>query len=58
MRMARHDAIICGAAAGFGSERYKKCDTLQEAIDALAEELTGDPEFYWSKPAASGSHRA
>lgn len=30
-----------GAAAGYGSERYKKSEALQKAIDALAEELTG-----------------
>jgi hypothetical protein len=51
MRTARYDAIMCGAAAGYGSEGYRKSEALQKAIDALAEELTGDPEFYWSKPA-------
>jgi hypothetical protein len=51
MRTARYDANLCGAAAGYGSERYEKCEALRKAIDALAEELTGDPEFYWNKPA-------
>jgi len=55
MRTARHDAILCGAAAGYGSERHRKCEALRLAIDALAEDLTGDPEFYWDKPAASKS---
>jgi len=50
MRTARYDAGICGAAAGYGSARHRKSDALQKAIDALAEELTGDPEFYWDKP--------
>jgi hypothetical protein len=54
MRTARYDALICGAAAGYGSDRHKKCEALQKAIDALAEELTGDPGFYWNKPAKSG----
>jgi hypothetical protein len=57
MRTARHDALICGAAAGYASERYGKCEALQKAIDALAEELTGDPEFYWTKPAVSETQR-
>ena len=55
MRTARHDALICGAAAGYGSERHKKCDDLKKAIDALAEGLTGDPEFYWTKAATGRS---
>jgi hypothetical protein len=46
MRTVPHDALICGAAAGYGSDRHRKCDDLKKAIDALAEELTGDPEFY------------
>lgn len=57
MRTARYDAGICGAAAGYGSERHKRCDALQKAIDALAEELTGDPEFYWDKPGQSRDAR-
>jgi hypothetical protein len=27
------------------------------AIDALAEDLTGDPKFYWDKPAVSETQR-
>jgi len=42
MRTVRYHALICGASAGYGSERYKKCEALQKAIDALAEELTRD----------------
>jgi hypothetical protein len=52
MRTVRHDALICGAAAGYGSPRHRNCEALAGAIDALAEELTGDPEFFWDKPAA------
>jgi hypothetical protein len=55
MRTARYDALICGAAGGYGSDRYRKREALQKAIDALAEELTGDPEFYWDKPAEGRS---
>ena len=53
MRTVRYDTIICAAVAGHGSERHKKCEALQKAIDALAEELTGDSEFYWNRPAVS-----
>jgi len=46
MRTARYDALICGAAARYHSERHKKCEALKLAIDALAEDPTGDPNFY------------
>jgi hypothetical protein len=55
MRTVRNDALICGAAAGYHSDRHKKCEALQRAIDALAEELTGDPEFFWNKMAQGRS---
>jgi len=51
MRTVRHDALICGAAGSYHSERHKKCEALQRAIGALAEDLTGDPEIYWNKMA-------
>lgn len=38
---ARYRAIMCGAAAGYGSPRYLKTHAVTQAIDALAEELTG-----------------
>ena len=57
MRTVRHGTLICGAAAGYGSSRHRKCETLTAAIDALAEELTGDPEFYWNKPATGTGRR-
>jgi hypothetical protein len=53
MRNVRHYAILCGAAAGFGSPRHQKVQALRAAIDALAEDLTADPKFYWEKPAVS-----
>jgi len=30
-------------------------EALTRAIDDLAEDLTGDPEFYWIKPAQGRS---
>jgi hypothetical protein len=32
-------------------------DGLRDAIDALAAELTGDPEYYWLKPAVASQDR-
>jgi hypothetical protein len=29
--------------------------SVKQAIDALAGKLTGDPEFFWNKPAQSKS---
>ena len=58
MRSVRHQAILCGAATGFGSARHQKVEALTKAIDALAEDLTGDPKFYWDKSAPSQSQRA
>jgi hypothetical protein len=46
LHRARSDAIMCGAAAGFGSPRHMLVETLQKAIDALGQELTGDPRFF------------
>jgi hypothetical protein len=58
MRSARHEAILYGAATGFGSASHQKVEALTKAIDALAEELAGDPQFYWKKVAPSQSQRA
>jgi hypothetical protein len=55
MERARHLALLCGAAAGYHSARHEKCEALQKAIDALAEDLTGDPQFYWIKPSRGRS---
>ncbi len=55
MRSARKYAIYCGASAGYGTPRHQKTEALQKAIDALAEELTGDPKFYWDPIAVSQS---
>jgi hypothetical protein len=55
MRSVRYYAILCGAAAGYNSPRYGKTDALRKAIDTLAEDLTGDGQFYWDKVAVAES---
>lgn len=40
---------LCGAISP-NSERYRLCDAVLEAIDGLAEDLTGDRRFFYAKP--------
>jgi hypothetical protein len=51
MGEARHRAHLCGGATGYGSPRDLLCDAMCNAIDALAADLTGDPEYFWDKMA-------
>jgi hypothetical protein len=50
LRNARDFIIKCSCAAPFGSSRRQKCDALVKGIDALAEELTGEPKLFALKP--------
>lgn len=50
---ARHRTIMCGAASGFGTRRYYRCHALAQAIDDLAEELTGHREYFWASGGGS-----
>ena len=43
---ARRRKIMCGAAAGYGSPRWVKCDLITAAIDGLAEDLTGHRNLF------------
>jgi hypothetical protein len=45
---ARRKAILYGEAAGYNSSRYRKTDAFRNALDSLAEELTGDPKHFWT----------
>ena len=47
----RRRAHLCGGAAGLGSPRDRLCDAMCKAIDALAADLTGEPEYFWQKAA-------
>lgn len=48
MQVTRHLSINYGAAYGFHSPQYALKTSLNEAIDKLAEQITGDPQFFWS----------
>ena len=50
MREVRNLAGMCGASVGYGSPRYRLVEALGTAIDALAGDLTGDPQLYSAKP--------
>lgn len=50
LRAARRAVIECGEAERFGTSRRAKCDAVLGAIDALAEELTGKPDFFHLDP--------
>jgi hypothetical protein len=39
------------------SDVYRLGSALLAAIDALATRLTGDPEYFWTKPHSTGQHR-
>jgi hypothetical protein len=46
---ARTCTITCSSAENPSSERYAKCSAVTASIDALAEDLTGDPTFFHTK---------
>lgn len=47
LQVARHLSINYGAAYGYHSPQYDLHTSLNEAIDKLAEQMTGDPKFFW-----------
>jgi hypothetical protein len=46
---ARNWAVRCGSAERHGSPRYAACTAVTDAIDALAEEMTGHREYFWGQ---------
>ena len=54
MDVTRHLAINYGAAYGFHSPQYALKTSLNEAIDRLAEQITGDPQFFMSGHHSAG----
>jgi hypothetical protein len=42
------------AAYGYHSPQYALRTTLNDAIDKLAEQITGDPKFFWSAHHSAG----
>jgi hypothetical protein len=49
LERTRHFAVDFGSAHQFSSEQYKKCHALTEAIDGMAEQLTGDRTHFHLK---------
>lgn len=47
MDVTRDLTIKYGAGYGFHSQQYALHTSLNEAIDKLAEQITGDPKFFW-----------
>ena len=46
LERTREFTIQFGSTQKFGSDAYRKSDALQKAIDAMAEELTGDSAHF------------
>jgi hypothetical protein len=47
MQVTRHLSINYAPAYGYGSPQYVLQTCLNGAIDKLAEQITGDPQFFW-----------
>jgi hypothetical protein len=58
MQVTRHLSINYAAAYGFHSPQYALKTSLNEAIDRLAEQITGDPKFFWSVHHSAGGRPA
>lgn len=54
MQVTRHLSINYGAAYGFHSPQYALKTSLNEAIDKLAEQITGDPNFFMPSHHSAG----
>lgn len=54
MDVTRHLTINYGAAYGYHSPQYALQTSLSDAIDKLAEQITGDPKFFWSAHHSAG----
>ena len=48
MDVTRHLTISYGAGYGYHSPQYVLSTSLTGAIDKIAEQLTGNPQFFWS----------
>ncbi len=54
MDVTRYLTISYGAAYGYHSPQYALSTSLSGAIDNLAEQLTGNPQFFWSSGHSAG----
>ncbi|KZM49164.1 hypothetical protein [Labrenzia sp. OB1] len=53
LQTGRAGAVQVCAQAEIGSKEYKLAGYVQEAIDDLADKLTGDREVFWSGAATT-----
>ena len=53
---ARDYIIKYGAAQGFHSSERATSDNARSAIDELAGQITGDPQYFWSGSASAGGN--
>ncbi len=54
---ARHLAINYSSAGKYDSPQHTAGHSLMAAIDKLAEQITGDPKFFWAAdPSIGGPH--
>lgn len=56
MEVTRHLSINYAAAYGFHSPQYALKTSLNDAIDKLAAQITGDLRFFWSPHHSAGGH--
>ena len=57
MNEARRLAINYSSASKYDSPQHVVGQSLMAAIDKLAEQITGDPRFFWSvHPSIGGPH--
>jgi hypothetical protein len=55
LERARHFTVRFGSAQRFGSDARTKCEALSDAIDGMAEVLTGDrTHFHLKSPSYPG----
>ena len=54
MQVTRQFTINYAAAYGYHSPQYALQTYLTDAIDKLAEQITGDPKFFWQMHHTAG----
>ena len=54
LREGRTGAIQVRKEAKINSPEYRAAGEVTKAIDALAETLTGNREYFWTKPHSAG----
>jgi|GEM_PF-2503980 len=53
LQAGRAGAVQVCTQAKIGSKEYQLAGHVRQAIDDLAGKLTGNPEFFWTRPATT-----